>query len=216
MSRLMPKNFLYIFYLIIFLFLFVFPISGCLNRSANEKIDMQQALIQDAKNNLQANIAEDFARLTIIKGSLGKFLVNENNPQLLGSAIGATESMIFPEKYELVRLTKIINISAEIKKEIISQPMLDIIYKNREVMNHIYNSVLLPLSLQIEKEKTATTDQLIVIDQVIRLLDKITIEYRNLSRSGIDYNGDEAQANFITLQNLNRELQKLKLPEAKQ
>lgn len=201
--------------IIILLFL-IMPLSGCLNKTTNEKIDLRQALLQDARNNLQANIAEDFTRLTIIKGSLGKFLVNKDNPQLLGSAIGATESMIFPEKYEIVRLTKMIDISAEIKKEIISQPMLDIIYKNREVMNHIYNSVLQPLAVQIEKGKTTTSDQLLVIEQVVRLLEKVTIEYRNLSLPGIDYNGDDALASFMNLQNLNRELQKLKLPESKQ
>lgn len=202
-------------YICIFLLITVF-LSGCSTVTPDDNIDLRQALIEDARKNLKASISEDFTRLNIIKGSLGKFLVNRNNPQYLGAAIGATEAMIFPEKYEIVRLTKMIDISAEIKKDIIAQPMLDIIHKNREVMNHIYISVLQPLALQTGKGKPASADQLAVIDNVVRLLEQVTMDYRSLSQPGIDFNGDEAQASFMNLQNLNRELQKQKLPELKQ
>ncbi|MFZ5640642.1 MAG: hypothetical protein ACOY4Q_08120 [Bacillota bacterium] len=198
------------------IFMTFLPLAGCSPGTAGSNLDLRNALISDAKSNLQATIAEDFTHLTIIKGSLGKFLVNKNNPQHLGAAIGATESMVFPEKYEIVRLTKMIDITADMKKDIISQPMLDIIFKNREVMNHIYNSVLQPLAAQTEKGKTAATEQLLVVNQVVRLLEQVAMEYRSLSQPGTDFNGNEAQASFMKLQDLNRELQKQKLPELKQ
>ncbi len=206
MPRLSVNHYLYISLLL------MMPIlSGCTQDSNTNNIDLRQALVQDVKNNLHATIAADFTRLTIIKGSLSKFRVNSNNPQHLGAAIGATESMTFPEKYEIVRLTKMIDISAEIKKDIISQPLLDIINKNRQVMNHIYNAVLKPLAMQTEKGKPVTAGQLLLIDQVTRLLERMAIEYRNLSQSDLDFNSDEAIASFMTLQDINKDLQKLKI-----
>lgn len=211
MYRIAVNRLLYI----LLIFFMLIPLAGCTPGSNEDKINLRQALIEDAKNNLRATIAEDFTHLTIIKGSLGKFQVNKNNPQYIGAAIGATESMIFPEKYEIVRLTKMVDISAEIKKEIISQPMLDILNKNREVMNHIYNSVLKPLAAQVEKGNPLTAEQVFIIDNVIRLLERESFEYNNLSQRGLDFNSEDAQTSFMTVQDLNRELQKQKLPDLK-
>lgn len=196
-------------------FLLLFLIAGC-SKDSGTNLDLQKALVHDAKSNLQATIAVDFSHLTIIKGSLGKFAVNKNNPQNLGSAIGATESMIFPEKYEVTRLTKMIDISADMKKDVITQPMLDIINSNREVLNHIYTSVLKPLAVQMENGTPVTADQLYTINELTRLLERMTAEYSNLSRPETDFNSNDALNSFVSLQDVNRALQKLKLPVIKQ
>ncbi len=189
----------------------ILPLSaGCSDRDT-EKLNFAEALKKDAINSLKSAYAEDFTRISIIRGSLYKFVVNPRNPQNLGVAIGAIEATVFPEEYELQRFNQLENISAQMRKDIISQPMLSITLKKREVLNHIYNSVLKPLSLKIENGKNVTPQETEVLSNLINLLDTLAQNYSVLANKDVDFNGSEAQRSFLSIQNSLREMQNLEL-----
>lgn len=200
----------FLFFLALILLIIVPQISGCGSREQGNQ-NYQESLKNDAVAGLKNAYAEDFTRITIIRGALYKFAVNPQNPQLLGTTIGAVEATVFPEEYELKRFEQLDNISAEMRKSIISQPMLGITLKKRETLNHIYNAVLKPLSANFEKRKQITPQETAVINNLINLLDNLAENYTVLSNKTVDLNSSEAQRSFITIQDTFRELQKLEL-----
>ncbi len=185
-------------------------ITGCGSGGAGKQ-NYEDSLKNDAVAGLKGTYAEDFSQLTIIRGALYKFIVNPQNPQHLGTAIGALEASVFPEEYELKRFDRLDNMTAEMRKEIISQPLLAITLKKRETLNHIYNAVLRPLSTNIEKGKQVTPQETIVLNNLISLLDVLVQNYSVLSNTGVDFSGGEAQGAFISIQNTFREMQNLNL-----
>jgi hypothetical protein len=190
--------------------LFLIPlISGCNNSKHIETPDTY--LKNDAAAGLKGAYAEQFTRLTIIRGALNKYLVSPGNQQHLGTVIGAVEATVFPEEYELKRFEHLENLPAETRKEIISQPMLNITLKTREVLNHIYTAVLKPLASRVEQGKTPETRESAVLNNLTGYLDNLAQDYHLLSNEETDLNSIEAQHAFISIQNTLRELQKLDL-----
>ncbi len=195
--------------------LLIILVSGC---SPGDKpvAEDNEFLRNDARKSLQSAYAEDYTRITIIRGALNKYAVNPDNPKHLGTVIGALEAAVFPEEYELKRFTQLENISAEMRKEIISQPMLDITVQTRLVLNHIYSAVLKPLADSVDKGGQVTTGELQVINEVAQQLENLAQNYSVLSSEGIDFNSSEAQRSFISIQNSLNELQKLELVKLKE
>lgn len=185
-------------------------ISGC-NDDGQGKTGYQEMLKNDALTGLKSAYAEDFTRLTIIRGALYKYVVNPQNPQLLGTAIGAVEATVFPEQYELKRFSQMENISAGLRKEIISQPMLNITTKKRETLNHIYSAVLKPLSLNIENKKQVSSKETAVLNNLITLLDTLAENYSVLANKDVSFDSNEAYRAFIAVQDTFREMQELEL-----
>jgi len=209
----MLKNIRKIAVLITGCFLFIAVLTGCSEEPKTE--NPEQYLKNDAVLGLKKAYAEDFTRLTIIRGGLYKFVVNEDNPQHLGTAIGAVEATIFPEEYEFVRFQRLENMSAEMRKQIISQPLLDITLNKREVLNHIYNAVLKPLSAEVTAGNPLSSQSLGSLNSLIQILDDLVSNYAVLSDEKIDFKSNEAQRSFISIQNSLRELQKLELVREK-
>ncbi len=184
--------------------------SGC-SKPESEKQNFEEALKNDAIAGLKGAYAEDFTRISIIKGALYKFVINSSNPQNLGVTIGAVEATVFPEEYELRRFIQLDNISAQMRKEIVSQPMLSITMKKREVLNHIYNAVLKPISFNIESGKALTPQQISVLNNLINMLDNLAQNYAVISNKDVHLNSKEAQRSFLQIQNTFREMQNLEL-----
>ncbi|WP_418790006.1 hypothetical protein [Phosphitispora sp. TUW77] len=196
--------------------LLIFLLPGC-SREDKTVVNAGEFLRNDARKSLQSAYVEEYTRITIIRGALNKYIVNPDNPKYLGVVIGALEATVFPEDYELKRFTQLENISAEMRKEIISQPLLDITIKTRTVLNHIYSAVFKPLSESIDQGGyTATAEELQVITNAARHLDTLAQGYLELSSEGIEFNSSEAQRTFISIQNSLNELQKLELIKLKQ
>ena len=183
---------------------------GCGDREAKNP-SSEEFLKKDALAALKSTYAEDYTRITIIRGALNKFIVNTQKPQFLGIATGAMESAVFPEDYELKRLSQLENITAEMRKEIIRQPMLMITVKKREVFNHIYQSVFKPLSEQTDKGQQAGPQETAVLTELINLLDDLTQNYSVLADQNVDFHSSEAQQAFYSVQQTFREMQKLQL-----
>lgn len=199
-----------LFFLSIALLILIPQVMGCSSNNSQD-YDYEQLLLEDATLNLKSTYAGDFTRITIIRGALYKFLINPDNPQQLGTTIGAVEATVFPEQYELSRFDRLENLPATMRKQIISQPMLGITLKKREALNHIYNAVLKPLSTHIDKGGPIGPQERAVIDSLIILLDTLSENYSYLSDKDTDFNSSEAQRIFISMQHSFRELQKLEL-----
>ncbi|MBU7005369.1 hypothetical protein [Phosphitispora fastidiosa] len=196
---------------ILFVFaLLIILLPGC-GTGDKPAADSSGFLKNDARKSLQSAYAEDYTRISIIRGALNKYIVNPDNPKYLGTVMGALEAAVFPEEYELKRFTQLENISAEMRKEIISQPMLDITVQTRIVLNHIYSAVIKPLSDSLDKGNPITTEELQIINAAAQQLDSLAQGYSVLSNDGVDFNSSEAQRSFISLQNSLNELQKLEL-----
>lgn len=191
--------------------IFMIPlISGC-GTSDSEKLNYGEMLKNDAKTGLKGKYAEDYTRFTIIRGALYKFSVNPQNKVLLGTVMGATEAAMFPEDYELKRFDRLENLSATMRKEVISQPLLGITLKKREVLNHIYIAVLKPLELNAEKNKQVNTQDATAINNLINLLDTLTENYAILADNSVDLNSGQAQQAFLNIQSVYSEMQKMDL-----
>jgi hypothetical protein len=197
-------------YLIALLINVIFILTGCFNsgQSGNES---DRYLKEDAVNGLKATYAEEYTRINIIRGALYKFVISPSNPVNLGVVVGSLEASIFPEEYEYKRLEQLENFSAEIRKEIISQPMLTISAKNREALNHIYNAVIKPLSEKLMTNKPVTVQDKAVLNNAITFLDNLGQGYSALSTKSLDLNSGEAQSYFLSIQGTIREIQKLTL-----
>lgn len=194
------------------IFLFLFFSFGCSGNGDGENLDYQKALKDDAVQGLSGAIAEDYTQLTIIRGSLYKYSINPSKPQYLGITIGALQAMVFPTEYEYDRLTKLESISPAMKKDIIAQPMLNIVMKKRDVFSHLYSDLLEPLNKQIDEGKPVTPQQIKTLNETVRVLDRMVTEYATLIKPGLDFNGREAEDAFLRLQGYHKELQKIKLP----
>lgn len=191
----------------------IFFISGC-SSSGSEKLNYGEMLKSDAKIGLKGKYAEDYKRFTIIRGSLYKYSVNPQNIKHLGTVMGATEATMFPEDYELMRFDRLENLSAAMRKEIISQPMLAITLRKRDVLNHIYNAVLKPLELNAEKSKQVNPQDALAINNLINLLDNLTENYAILADNSVDLNSAQAQQTFLNIQAVFGEMQKMELYKA--
>lgn len=192
----------------------IMSIAGCGNSGSAEQSSLT-FLKNDAFTGLKSTYARDYSQFTIIRGALYKFIIDPQNPQHLGVAIGAAESAIFPDEYELNRFDRLENMTAEMRKEIISQPMLAITLKKREVLNHIYSAILKPLAANIENSKQATSQETVVINNLITLLDNLAEDYSVLSKTDSDFYTADAQNAFISIQDTFRQLQNLELDKEK-
>lgn len=201
--------------IIITIALTAFFFSGCSSEN-NSAVDFEKALKKDALISLREALVEDYTRLTIIRGSLYKFSMDVSKPLYLGIAVGSLQSLILSEEYEYKRFTKLENLPPQIKKDIIPQPMLNIIIKKRDVLSHAYSDILDPLAKQLDKGGTVSQEQKKAIAELIRLLDRIVSEYATLTKPDIDFNGKEAENAFFHLQEYHKEIQKLRLPEYQQ
>ncbi len=187
---------------------------GCAS-SDSGKIDPEKALRNDAVNSLKGEIGEDYTQLTIIRGSLYKLTIDPSKLEFLGIAIGALQASVFPQKYEYERFTQLTDISPEMKKDIIAQPFLNIVRKKKDVLTHLYNDVLDPLTQQLNSGKPVTPDQVAALNQVVRILDRMASEYATLIKPEVDLNSTEAEDCFFLLQDCQKDLQKIKLPAYK-
>lgn len=201
--------------LMMIFFLLSMPLfSGCGGSDAESK-DFGELLEKDGIAALKGAYAEEYARLTIIRGALNKFIVNPQNTHYLGIATGALEAAVFPEEYELKRFNQLENLSADMRKEIISQPLLSITLKKREVLNHIYRSVFKPLLVQLDDGKPVGSRETGVLNELVILLDSLTRDYSVLADKSISFQSAEARQAFYSVQNNLREMQKLQLVEQK-
>jgi len=190
-------------------------ISGC-GMSDDPREETGEFLKNDALISLKSAYGEEYTRLTIIRGALNKYIVNPANAKHLGTVMGAVEATVFPEEYELKRFTQLENLPAEMRKDIISQPMLDITYRTRGVLNHIYTAVLKPLSEHIDRGGQINTAQLQVITNLMNLLETLARDYSLLANTENDFNSTEMNRAFISIQNNLNEMQKLELVEIKE
>lgn len=206
----MKYRVLFLYLLLITLILIIPVIGGC-GSSDSEKINYSEMLKNDARAGLKGKYAEDYTRLTIIRGALYKYSVNPKNPELLGTVMGATEATMFPEDYELKRFDQMTNLSASIRKELISQPMLAITLKKRDVLNHIYNTVLKPLVAEAGNFKQVNAQDAAAVNNLINLLDSLAENYAVLADNSVDFNSGQAQQAFLNIQSVFGEMQKLEL-----
>lgn len=187
------------------------PVIGGCGTSDSAKLDYAEMLKNDARAGLKGKYAEDYTRLTIIRGALYKYSVNPQNSGLLGTVMGAMEATMFPEDYELKRFDQMANLSATMRKEIISQPMLAITLKKRDVLNHIYNAVLKPLVSEAENNKQVNPQDVAAVNNLINLLDILAENYAVLANNSVDFNSVQAQQAFLNIQSAFGEMQKLEL-----
>lgn len=197
---------------IMFLLAIVTIISGlgCAD-STQDNRNYSQMLKQDAFAGLKSVYQEDFTRLTIIRGALYKFIIDNQNLENLGVVIGAVQATAFPQEYEIKRLQDLTNISADMRKQIISQPMLAITMQNREALNHIYTAVLKPLSEKLHSGSSIKEEDKVVLNDLIKTLDSLTQDYLTISNSDINFNSKEAQDSFMSIRNNFEELQKYEM-----
>jgi len=196
-----------VFTLVIFMSIIV---SGC-SSSGSEKLNYAEMLKNDAMIGLKGKYAEDYTRFTIIRGALYKYSVNPQNIEHLGTVIGATEATIFPEDYELMRFDRLENLSAKIRKEVVSQPMLAITLKKRDILNHIYSAVFKPLESDVKRDKQVNSQGAKAINNLINLLDILTENYAILADKSIDLNSSQAHQAFLNIQAVFVEMQKMEL-----
>lgn len=166
----------------------------------------------DAAEGLKGAIDRDYRRLTIISGSLNKMHSAEHPELVLGTALGALEADIFTEESEYRRMDNNINISPETKRELVQAGLLNVLTKNREVLNHIYQDILKPYS-----EKQATAQQLTVeqeraIDKTTELLAEITQVYGRLSTGRSSMNVAETEGVINQLDKLQSQASSLFFP----
>ncbi|HEX3030775.1 MAG TPA: hypothetical protein VHS59_00810 [Bacillota bacterium] len=174
--------------------------------SSSDNPQYQSWLRADAREGFNKAIERDYRRLTVISGSLNR-LNSSDHPEIeLGKALGAIEASTFVTESEYTRLDNNINITPEMKKEFIPPGLLNVLYKNHKMMDHVYHDILKPYEELIKNKQQQTVAQEKVIFQTRAILMKVTEIFSRLTASGKDLSSTDAEGLVTQLDKAQSEL----------
>lgn len=192
--------------------LLIISILGC-DKSLN-KTDYKTLLKNDAKLGIRNTLQTDYNQISLFRGEIYKLSIVSTvtkKVHYVGSSMGIIAASTINPQYEFNRFKKVENVNNEIVNDTISRKMLEVVVRNRLVLNNIYKVILTPLNTQLEKGKDINQAQQLEINELIRLTNRLLEDYSIILESD-DLTNSNLNVQLKSMQKSQNELLNLTIP----